>query len=171
MREECAVIAEDENDIGNATDLKLKINLSNDSPVKKSIPPPLCKEVKEHLENLLINGWIQRSTLSYASPVVCVHKKDSRLHLCMDYRELNKKTIPDRQPIPKVQDILNTLGGKSWFTVLDQGKAYYQGFMAEEIRHFTALITSWSLFEWICIPFGLMHERFTIFPAFYGKML
>ena len=89
LREECAVFAKDENDIGNATDLKLKINLSNDTPVKKSyisIPPPLYKEVKEYLENLLVNGWIQRSTSSYASPVVCVRKKDGGLRLCVDYR-------------------------------------------------------------------------------------
>ena len=132
-----------------------------------SIPPPLYKEVKEHLENLLVSGWIQRSTSSYASPVVSVRKKDGGLRLCVDYRELNKKTIPDKQPIPKVQDILNTLGGKSWFTVLDQGKAHHPGFMAEESRHVTAFITPWSLFEWIRIPFGLM-ERSTIFPAFYG---
>ena len=63
LRKECAVFAKDENDIGNATDLKLKINLSNYSPVKKSymsIPPPLYKEVKGYLENLLVSGWIQR---------------------------------------------------------------------------------------------------------------
>ena len=169
LREECAVFAKDENDIGNVTDLKLKINLSNDTPVKKScisIPPPLYKEVKEYLENLLVNGWIQRSTSSYASPVVCVHKKDGGLHLCVDYCELNKKTIPDRQPMPKVQDILNTLGGKSWFTVLDQGKACHQGFMAEESRHLTAFITLWSLFEWIRIPFGLMNPS----PSFQHFM-
>ena len=104
LREECAVFAKDENDIGNATDLKLKINLSNGIPVKKSyisISPPLYKEVKTYLENLLVNGWIQRSTSSCASSVVCVRKKDGGLHLCVDYHELNKKTIPYRQPIPK----------------------------------------------------------------------
>ena len=78
--------------------LKFKTNLHNDSPVKKSyksIPPPLYKEVKEYLENLLVNGWIQRST-SYAGPVVCVRKKDGGLRLCVDYHKLNKKTIPNR---------------------------------------------------------------------------
>ena len=65
--------------------------------------------------------------------VVCVRKKDGGLCLCVDYCELNKKTIPDRQPIPKVQDILDTFGGKSWFTVLDQGKAYHQGFIQRKV--------------------------------------
>ena len=136
--------------------------------MKKSyifIPPPLYKEVKEYLENLLVSGWIQRSTSSYASPIVCVCKNDGGFRLCVDYRELNKKTIPDRQPIPKVQDILNTLGGKSWFTVLGQGKASHQGFMAEESLHLTAFITPWSSFEWIRTD-----ECSTIFPAFYGQM-
>ena len=104
LREECAVFAKDENDIGNATDLKLKIDLSNDSPVKKpymSIPLPLYKEVKEYLENLLVNGWVQRSTSSYASPVVCFRKKDGGLRLCVDYRELNKKAISEDNQYPK----------------------------------------------------------------------
>lgn len=48
-----------------------------------------------------------------------------------------QKNHPDRQPIPRVQDIMDGLG--PWFSLLDQGKAYHQGFMAEESRHLTAL--------------------------------
>ena len=87
--------------------------------------------------------------------MVCVRKKDSSLRLCVDYRELNRHTIPDRQPIPKVHDILNMLGGNSWFSALDMAKAYHQGFVAEESRKYTAFSTPWLLYEWIRIPFGL----------------
>ena len=89
--------------------------------------------------------------------MVCVRKKDGSLRLCIDYRELNKKTYPERQPIPRIQDILNGLGGNKGFTVLDQGKAYRQGFMAEESRPLTAFVTPWGLYQWNRIPFGLMN--------------
>ena len=75
--------------------------------------------------------------------------------LCIDYRELNRKTVPDHHPIPRIQETLDNLGGSSWFSVLDQGKAYHQGFIDKGSRHLTAFITPWGLYEWTRIPFGL----------------
>ena len=72
-----------------------------------------------------------------------------------DYRELNRRSVPDRHPIPRVQETLDSLGGNSWFSVLDQGKAYHQGFIAPNSRPCTAFITPWGLYEWVRIPFGL----------------
>lgn len=84
-----------------------------------------------------------------------MRKKDGTLRLCCDYRELNKKSVPDRHPIPRIQDMLDSLTGSSWFSVLDQGKAYHQGFMDEESQPLTAFITPWGLYQWVRIPFGL----------------
>ena len=158
MREDCAVFAKDENDIGNATDLKLKISLSSDTPDTYLYHLHSTKK----LRNTLKIWWSMvgyRDRLHHMQVLLSVFVKRmvDFVSVWIINCELNKKTIPDRQPIPKVQDILNTLGGISWFTVLDQSKAYHQGFMAEESHHLTAFITPWSLFEWVCILFGLMN--------------
>jgi hypothetical protein len=69
--------------------------------------------VKDYVHDLIAQGWVEKSNFPYSSPVVCVRKKDGSLQLCTDYRELNRKTHPDRQPIPRVQDIIDSLGGHS----------------------------------------------------------
>ncbi len=68
---------------------------------------------------------------------------------------INEKTHPDRHPNPRIQEILENLGGNSWFTVLGQGKPYHQGFMSVESRACMAFITPWRLYKWVRIPFGL----------------
>ena len=73
-------------------------------------------------------------------------KKDGGMQLCIDYRELNKKSVPDRHPFPRIQEALDSLGGKSWFSVLNQGKAYHQGFNGEDSQPPLAFMTSWGLY-------------------------
>nr|XP_023656141.1 uncharacterized protein LOC111837914 [Paramormyrops kingsleyae] len=158
LREECSVFAKDDWDMGCISDLKMDIQLKDNIPVQKTyntIPRHLYQEVKNHIQDLLNQGLIQESYSSYSSLVVCVRKKDGGLRLCVDYRQLNEKTLADRHPIPRIQEILDNLGGNSWFTGLDQGKAYHQGFVGESSRPCTAFITPWGLYEWVRIPFGL----------------
>ncbi|KAI5630534.1 hypothetical protein C0J50_7585, partial [Silurus asotus] len=158
LHEESNAFAKDGNDLGCIPNLQMVINLSDDVPVQRaytSIPRPLFKEVKDYIQDLLIKGWIVKSKSAYSAPVVCVRKKDGTLRLCIDYHLLNQKNVPDRHPLPRIQDLLDTLGGYSMFSILDQGKAYHQGFVAEGSRHLTAFITPWGLYEWVRIPFGL----------------
>ena len=147
-------------EIGNAEGLQMNINLTDSIPVRKTytaVPRPLYPEVKQYVGDLLNRGWVRRSRSAYSSPVVCVRKKDGTLRLCVDYRQLNQKTVPDRHPLPRVQATLDSLGGNNWFSMLDQGKAYPRGYISPESRHKTAFITPWGLFEWVRIPFGLMN--------------
>ncbi|KAJ8004171.1 hypothetical protein DPEC_G00156010 [Dallia pectoralis] len=158
LREECEAFSFDSDDVGCIPSLKMHITLQDTHPVQKtymSVPKPLHNEVKEYLQDLLRRGWITHSRFPYSSPVVCVRKKDGSLRLCVDFRELIRKSVPDRHPIPRIQDMLDALGGSSWFSVLDQGKAYHQGCLDEESRPLTAFITPWGLYEWVRIHFGL----------------
>ena len=147
-------------EIGRAEDLEMPIKTTDEVPVQRaynSIPRPLISEVKSHIEDMLNQQWISKSRSSWSSPVVIVRKKGGDIRLCCDFRKLNSKTIPDKHPLPRVQSSLDSLGGSSWFSVLDQSRAYYQGFVAPEDRHKTAFATPWGLYQWIRIPFGLMN--------------
>ncbi|KAL1272216.1 hypothetical protein QQF64_028078 [Cirrhinus molitorella] len=158
LYEESSVFSKGDDDIGTIPSLQMSITLQDAIPVQRAysaVPKPLFSEVKGYIQELLAKGWIVKSKSPYAAPVVCVRKKDGKLRLCVDYRLLNKKTIPDRHPLPRIQELIDTLGGYSWFSILDQGKAYHQGFIDEGSRHMTAFITPWGLYEWVRIPFGL----------------
>ena len=137
-----------ESDIGEIPDFHMKINLADTVPVKEAyrrIPRNLYAEMKNYINDLATNGWIRESFSSYSSPIVCVRKKDGRMRMCVDYRKLNAKTVPDCQPIPRIQDILDGLAGQKWFSTLDMSHAYHQGYIAEECRHLTAFATPWTL--------------------------
>ena len=158
LSEEQDVFSKDDDDIGSVQELNMDIQLIDNVPVQKNyvaVPRPLYPEVKAYIEDLLNKNFIRKSKSSYSSPVVCVRKKDHSLRLCIDYRALNAKTVPDRHPIPRIQESLDNLGGNIWFSVLDQGKAYHQGYINKSSQHLTAFITPWGLYEWVRIPFGL----------------
>lgn len=94
LRKECASFSKADDDIGEIPTLQLSISLKDMDPVAHtylSVPKPLYKEIKDYLHNLIAQGWVQKSDSPYASPVVCVRKKDGSLRLCIDYRELNQK--------------------------------------------------------------------------------
>ena len=158
VRKNADLFLRDDQDLGYTERVKHHINLVDDRPVAatfRRIPPTQLQEVKDHIQELLDKDIIQRSKSPYASPVVIVRKKNNEIRLCVDYRALNSKTIPDAYPLPRIDDSLDALGGAKLFSTLDLASGYYQVAMEREDREKTAFVTPFGLYEYLRMPMGL----------------
>ena len=128
-------------DMGHCTFVRHMINLTDDIPFKqrhRCIPPAMIDEVRSHIEQLAASGIIRPSHSPWASNVVLVRKHDGKLRMCVDYRQLNKRTIRDSYALPRIEEILDTLAGSKYFTVLDMKSGYHQVELIEEHKCRTA---------------------------------
>ena len=118
-------------------------------------------EVTKTIEDLLNNGLIQPSTSPFGAPILFVGKKDGSLRMCVDYRALNKLTIKNRYPLPRIDDLLDQLYGASYFTTLDLASGYHQIRIVPRDIPKTAFRTYLGHFEWNVMPFGLCNAPTT----------
>ena len=83
------------------------------------IAPVELKELKLELQEFLDKGFIRPSVSPWGAPVLFVKKKDGTLRLCVDYRQLNKMTVKNIYPLPRIDDLFNQLKGASVFSKID----------------------------------------------------
>ncbi|GBG86917.1 hypothetical protein CBR_g44372 [Chara braunii] len=121
------------------------------------------------LDDLLDKGWIRPSSSPYGAPVLFVWKKNKDLRLSIDYRRLNAQTIKNAGPLPRMDDLLERLGGAKYFSKLDLKSGYHQISIRPQDWYKTAFKTRYGHFEWVVMPFGLTNVPTTFQAAMTTK--
>ncbi|GKD43800.1 putative reverse transcriptase domain-containing protein [Tanacetum coccineum] len=125
-------------------------------PVAKSpyrLAPSKIEDSSGQLKELQDKGFIQPSSLPWGSPVLFVKKKDGSFRMCIDYRELNKLTIMNHYPLPRIDDMFNQLQGSQYFSKVDLRSGYHQLRVHEDDILKAAFRTRYRHFEFIVMPF------------------
>lgn len=113
------------------------------------------KAITEEVEKMLKKGVIKPRKSDWCSPVVLIKKPDGSCRFCIDYRGLNKLTIKDKYPIPRILELLDQLQGSHYFSTIDLKSGYWQLPLAEEDQKKTAFTANGRLYEFTCLPFGV----------------
>ncbi|GBG80668.1 hypothetical protein CBR_g31128 [Chara braunii] len=139
-----------------------------------AVPPKGCiyrmserelEVLRAQLDDLLAKGWIRPSSSPYGALVLFVRKKNKDLRLCIGYRKLNAQTVKNAGPLPRINDLLERLGGANYFSKLDLKSGYHQISIRSNDRYKSTFKTWYEHFEWVVMPFGLTNTPTTFQAA------
>nr|GEY82476.1 putative reverse transcriptase domain-containing protein [Tanacetum cinerariifolium] len=130
------------------------------------LAPSEMKELSDQLKELSDKGFIRPNSSPWEAPVLFVKKKDGSFRMCIDYRELNKLTVKNRYPLPRIDDLFDQLQGSSVYSKIDLRSGYHQLRVREEDIPKTAYRTRYGHYEFQVMPFG-----FTNAPAVFMDLM
>ncbi|GJR68384.1 putative reverse transcriptase domain-containing protein [Tanacetum coccineum] len=139
------------------------------TPIAKSpyrLVPSEMQELSEQLQELQDKGFIRPSHSPWGAPVLFVKKKDGSFHMCIDYRELNKLTIKNPYPLPRIDDLLTKLSKKPLLSRVDLRSGYHQLRVQDDDISKTTFRTRYGHFEFMVMPF-----RLTNAPAVFMDLM
>ena len=139
-------------------------------PFRPMFSPKELEEVESQVKELLKHGLIEPSSSPYGAPVLFVGKKDGSLRMCIDYRALNKITVKNKYPLPRIDQLLDSLSGAKVFTSLDLQSGYQQIRITPEDVAKTAFRTPFGHYQFKVLSFGLTNAPAT-FQAAMNNML
>ncbi|GKB73531.1 putative reverse transcriptase domain-containing protein [Tanacetum coccineum] len=119
------------------------------------LAPSKMKELSTQLQELSDKGFIRPSSSPWEAPVFFVKKKDGSFRMCIDYRKLNKLTVKNRYPLPRIDDLFDQLQGSSVYSKIDLRSGYHQLRVRDEDIPKTVFRTRYGHYEFQVMPFGL----------------
>jgi hypothetical protein len=133
------------------------------TPVKRMyrLSPREKEEVEKQIAYQIQQGWIEPSTSSFGAPILFVEKKDGGLRMCVDYRALNKLTVKNRYPLPRIDDLFDQLRDARVFSTLDLQAGYHQIRISPQDVPKTAFLTHKGLYQYRVLSFGLCNAPST----------
>jgi hypothetical protein len=156
------VFSHSEYDLGCTAMVQHRINTEGNRPVRQPLRrQPMLQAIDEQLDLMQTQGIIQPCQSEWSSNIVMVRKKDGTMRFCIDYRQLNDRTVKDVYPLPRIDDCLDTLAGSAWFSTVDLKSGYHQVAMHPDDAHKTAFITRRGAFSFRVMPIGLCNAPVT----------
>lgn len=125
--------------------------------------PTMQKEIDRQIKEMKDSGIIEPSNSEWHSPVVLTKKKNGEYRFVIDYRKLNKVTVPMSFPLPHIESVFDAIGEAKaqYFTSLDLRSGYWQIPLSEESKHKSAFITQSGMYQFNRMPYGLMNSGIT----------
>ena len=118
------------------------------------------QELRVQLQELLDKGFIRPSTSPWGTPVLFAKKKDKTIRLCIDYRHLNRVTIMNRYPLPRIDDLFDQLRGAQVYSKINLRTGYHQLRVRMCYGHFEFTVMPFGLTNALASFIDLMHRVF-----------
>lgn len=163
------VFSKGDHDLGRTDKITHSIHTTCAAPIRqRPRRPPMGQreEIEEQVQDMLDRGVIKHSASPWSSPVVLVDKKDGSKRFCVDYRELNKQTVRDSFPLPRIDESIDCLAGAKYFSTLDLAAGYWQVPLDNDAKLKSAFVVPGGLFQFEVMPFGLCNA-----PATFERLM
>ena len=157
------------NDLGECNVLEHKIDTGDHQPIKQALYKTNLRqklEMEQHVQEMKDNNIIEPSNSPWLNNPVLVEKKNGEKRFCIDFRALNKVTIKDGYALPRIDEILDTVGSAKLFTTLDLASGFWQVLLDDPSKAKTAFSTILGFFQFRVMPFGLCNA-----PATFQRLI